>query len=165
MIENPIIPRKVDRLSAFFDAFELSASLEPAPTAESHARLFVIGRPEGPAEKVILCLRGEPISHASALVTAAVDFGGAHNPLMNALPDQVSVETNEAPALRDTTAAFVSEALESRCGRSAALDRLCEVIVLLVLRSAISDRPRGRPTRIAGRPVSSRSASGPGCDA
>ncbi|NTG30028.1 AraC family transcriptional regulator [Agrobacterium rhizogenes] len=149
MIENPIIPRKVDRLSAFFDAFELSASLEPAPTAESHARLFVIGRPEGPAEKVILCLRGEPISHASALVTATVDFGGAHNPLMNALPDQVSVETNEAPALRDTTAAFVTEALDSRCGRSAALDRLCEVIVLLVLRSAI-DRGAARPGLLAG---------------
>ncbi|MEN3149893.1 AraC family transcriptional regulator [Neorhizobium sp. IRAMC:178] len=149
MIENPIALQKVDRLSAFFDAFELSASLEPIPTADRHARLLVVGPPAGPAEKIVLCLRGEPTPDPSVLVTATVDFGGAHNPLMNALPDQVSVETADAPTLRDTTAAFVTEALESRCGRSAALDRLCEVIVLLVLRSAI-DRGATRPGLLAG---------------
>lgn len=149
MIKNPKTSRKVDRLSAFFDAFELSASLEPALTGDSHAKLLVIGPPGGPAEKIVLCLRGESTPDPSVLVTAAVDFGGVHNPLMNALPDQVSVETNDAPTLRDTTAAFVAEAMESRCGRSTALDRLCEVIVLLVLRSAI-DRRAARPGLLAG---------------
>ena len=149
MIENPITSRKADRLSAFFDAFELSASLEPARNADSHAKLLVIGPPGGPAETIVLCLRGESTPVPSVLITATVDFGGVRNPLMNALPDQVSVETNDAPTLRDTTAAFVAEALDSRCGRSAALNRLCEVIVLLVLRSVI-DRGAARPGLLAG---------------
>jgi AraC-like DNA-binding protein len=149
MIENLMAIQKVDRLSAFFGVFELSASLDPALTADSHARLLVIGPLGGPAEKIVLRLRGETHPAPSILVTAAVDFGGVHNPLMNALPDQVSVETNDAPALRDTTAAFVAEALDSRCGRSAALNRLCEVIVLLLLRSAI-DRGAARPGLLAG---------------
>ena len=100
MIENLMATQKVDRLSAFFDVFELSASLDPALTADSHARLLVIGPLGGPAEKIVLRLRGETHPAPSILVTAAVDFGGVHNPLMNALPDQVSVETNDAPALR-----------------------------------------------------------------
>jgi AraC-like DNA-binding protein len=149
MIESPTVPRKVDRLSAFFDAFDLSASLETVPTADGHIKLHAIGPTGGPAERVILYLRGEPRPDPSILVSATIDFGGAQNPLMNALPNQVSVETNDVPALRDTTAAFVTEALEFRCGRNAALDRLCEVIVLLVLRSAI-DRGAAQPGLLAG---------------
>ncbi|MGV4791936.1 AraC family transcriptional regulator [Rhizobium sp. F40D2] len=68
---------------------------------------------------------------------------------MNALPDQVVVEVNDIPTLRDITAAFVTEALESRCGRSAALNRLCEVIVLLILRSTI-ERGATQPGLLAG---------------
>jgi AraC-like DNA-binding protein len=149
MIESPITYPKVDRLSAFFDTFELSASLEPARAGDIQARLFVVGAPEGPAERIILCLRGDATPEPPALVTATVDFEGAHNPLMNALPDQVRVEVNDIPTLRDTTAAFVAEALESHCGRSAALNRLCEVMVLLILRSAI-DRGAARPGLLAG---------------
>ncbi|WP_246622912.1 cupin domain-containing protein [Rhizobium laguerreae] len=132
MIKNPKILPKVDRLSAFFDTFELKASLEPTRANDRQARLFVIGEPGGRAEKIILCLRGDTIPEPPALVTATVDFEGVHNPLLNALPDQVLVEINDIPTLRDTTAAFLAEALESRCGRSAALNRLCEVMVLLI---------------------------------
>ncbi|MQX17814.1 helix-turn-helix domain-containing protein [Sinorhizobium terangae] len=149
MIENLIFHSKVDRLSAFFDTFELSASLEPARAGDVQARLFVVGTPEGLAESVMLCLRGDAPPEPSVLVTAAVDFESPHNPLMNALPDQMRVEINDIPTLRDTTAAFVAEALGSRCGRSAALNRLCEVMVLLILRSAI-DRGTAQPGLLAG---------------
>ncbi|NRP73956.1 RCS-specific HTH-type transcriptional activator RclR [Ensifer psoraleae] len=149
MIENLISHPKRDRLSAFFDMFELAASLEPARASDGQAMLFVVGAPGGPAEEVILCVRGDATPEPPVLVTVAVDFEGAHNPLMNALPDQVRVEINDIPALRDTTAAFLAEALESRCGRSAALNRLCEVMVLLILRSAI-DRGATRPGLLAG---------------
>lgn len=99
--------------------------------------------------RAILHPRGEATSEPSALVTAVVDFEGARNPLMNALPDQVVVEVNDIPTLRDITAAFVTEALESRCGRSAALNRLCEVVVLLILRSTIKRGATG-PGLLAG---------------
>ncbi|WFU12191.1 AraC family transcriptional regulator (plasmid) [Rhizobium sp. CB3090] len=149
MIENPNILPKVDRLTAFFDAFELEASLAPTPMSNGRARLFVVGEPGGSAEKIILQPRGDTPPDGLALITAAVDFEGVHNPLMNALPDQVVVDVNNIPTLRDTTAAFMAEALESRCGRSAALNRLCEVIVLLILRSAI-DRGATEPGLLAG---------------
>ncbi|CAN7691890.1 helix-turn-helix domain-containing protein [Neorhizobium tomejilense] len=149
MIQSLKILPKVDRLTAFFDAFELEASLEPPPISDGRARLFVIGEPGGPAERIVLHPRGDTSPEPSALITAAVDFEGTHNPLMNALPDRVVVDVNDIPTLRDTTAAFMAEALESRCGRSAALNRLCEVIVLLILRSAI-DRGATGPGLLAG---------------
>jgi AraC-like DNA-binding protein len=149
MIENLTPFSKVDRLSAFFDTFELSASLEPARAGDVQAKLIVVGAPEGPAESIILCLRGDANPEPPVLVTATVDFESPHNPLMNALADQVRVQIDDIPALRNTTAAFVAEALGSRCGRSAALNRLCEVMVLLILRSAI-DRGAARPGLLAG---------------
>lgn len=149
MIENLTFHSNVDRLSAFFDTFKLSASLEPARAGDVQARLFVVGAPEGPAESIILCLRGDATPEPPFLVTATVDFESPQNPLMNALPDQVRVKVNDIPTLRDTTAAFVAEALGSRCGRSAALNRLCEVMVLLILRSAI-DRGATQPGLLAG---------------
>ncbi len=149
MIQNPKVHPKVDRLTAFFDAFKLEASLEPTPARDGQARLFVIGDPSGPADRIILCLRGDTAPEGPALVTSTVDFEGVHNPLMNALPDQVVIDVNDFPVLRDATAAFVAEALESRCGRSAALNRLCEVIVLLILRTAI-DRGATGPGLLAG---------------
>ncbi|TBB21301.1 AraC family transcriptional regulator [Rhizobium ruizarguesonis] len=149
MIESPNLFPKVDRLTAFFDTFELEVSLELSQISDGRARLFVIGEPGGPAEKILLRARGDVACEPSALITAAVDFEGAHNPLMNALPDHIVVNVNDIPTLRDTTAAFVAEALESRCGRSAALNRLCEVVVLLILRSAI-DRGTTEPGLLAG---------------
>ncbi|MDO3434447.1 AraC family transcriptional regulator [Rhizobium sp. CBN3] len=149
MIESPKPFRKVDRLTAFFDAFELEVSLDPTPMRYGRARLFVIGEAGGPVEAIVLQPRSDSVPEPSALMTAAVDFEGAHNPLMNALPDQVLIGINDIPALRDITAAFMAEALESRCGRSAALNRLGEVIVLLILRSAI-DRGATGPGLLAG---------------
>lgn len=149
MIENPQVLPKVDRLTAFFDAFKLEASLEPSEKDDGRARLHIMGVAGDPAQTIILRPRGDTGCEPPALVTAAVDFEGAQNPLMNALPDQVVVDVNDIPALRDITAAFVTEALESRCGRSAALNRLCEVIVLLILRSTI-DRGTTGPGLLAG---------------
>jgi transcriptional regulator GlxA family with amidase domain len=51
--------------------------------------------------------------------------------------------------LQAVTTAFVAEASETRCGRQVALNRLCEVIVLLVLRKVI-DVGSTRPGLLAG---------------
>lgn len=59
MIQSLKILPKVDRLTAFFDAFELEASLEPPPISDGRARLFVIGEPGGPAERIVLHPRGD----------------------------------------------------------------------------------------------------------
>ena len=53
------------------------------------------------------------------------------------------------PTLQAVTGAFVAEASDSRCGRQVALNRLREVIVLLVPRRAIDVGPT-RPGLLAG---------------
>lgn len=65
------------------------------------------------------------------------------------LPELVTLDLAEEPALRDTAAAFMTEVAESRRRLSAALSRLCEVVMLVVLRSAI-DQGDARPGLLAG---------------
>ncbi len=149
MTESPG-PIKRDRLVAFFEAFELSATMVPPRTQHAPANLVVIG-PGGRAEHVIYCARSDalPALPHDALAAATIAFGGVSNPLVNAMPERFVVALNEVPTLQAVTAAFVAEASDSRCGRQVALNRLCEVIVLLILRRAIDAGPT-RPGLLAG---------------
>ncbi len=137
MIESTI-PAKRDRLSAFFEAFDLSATVVPAEARSPAANLVVAGA-NGRAERIVFCSRHAalPSLPDEILAAAAIDFGGTANPLVNAMPERFVVALDQAPTLQAITAAFVAEASDSRCGRQVALDRLCEVIVLLMLRRAI----------------------------
>jgi len=155
-MENPenmiksFAPTKLDRLVAFFEAFELSATLVSARTQSAVPNLVVIGT-DGRPEHVIFCARGNalPAHPYGVLAAATVAFGGVTNPLVSAMPERFVVALNEVPTLQAVTGAFVAEASDSRCGRQVALNRLCEVIVLLVLRRAIDVGPAG-PGLLAG---------------
>lgn len=149
---------KPDRLAAFFDAFQLKVRvLEPgmAPSADSSVLYSVLyltaGDAAAPAGAAVLRVRGGGgVAAPPALVTAEVDFGSARNPLLNTLPDTVSVPLgSENPALMETARAFLAEASAARCGRRHAMDRLGEVIVLMVLRAAI-EGGAARPCLLAG---------------
>lgn len=149
MIESPVAVRH-DRLSAFFDTFELSVTVTPRQAPSPTANLAIIG-PDDAAETIIFC----PHSNAAAnsgdtvLAAAAIHFGGMTNPLMSAMPERTVIALRDAPSLQGVTAAFVAEASDMRCGRQVALNRLCEVIVLLVLRQVI-DAGSTRPGLLAG---------------
>lgn len=146
MTESMKSVAKVDRLTAFFEAFQLRASMPPEA---GEANFFVLVDADGCAEAVTLHMRSDTPPPISAKIAAHVDFEGADNPLMTALPDAVEVRVSETPTLRDAVSALVGEAHENRCGRQAAVNRLCEVIVLLMLRTAI-DRGTTRPGLLAG---------------
>ncbi|MDR6445186.1 AraC family transcriptional regulator [Paraburkholderia sp. 22099] len=151
MIERPSPTPKVDRLSAFFRAFDLSVQLSESREPDADALLLVLGDSHRQAEQVAL-LTGERAVQASpsnVLVAASVYFGGAVNPIVSAMPEDIQVGLSEAPTLRAITDAFVEEALDARCGRTAALGRLCEVIVLMILRRAI-DNGATQPGLLAG---------------
>jgi AraC-like DNA-binding protein len=137
---------KRDRLSAFFQAFELS--IRPAEPAQAH--LVILGDDAGLAHQVLLCPRGLPIKAQSKVLAAAeVDFGGSLNPLWAALPDAISISTEDVPALRSLVDLFVAEVHQSRCGRQASLDRLCELILLMALRRAM-ELGSAKPGLLAG---------------
>src|SRR6266516_1875262 len=85
MTESPG-PIKRDRLVAFFEAFELSATMVLPRTQHAPANLVVIG-PGGRAEHVIYCARSDalPALPHDALAAATIAFGGVSNPLVNAM--------------------------------------------------------------------------------
>ncbi|MGN6652252.1 helix-turn-helix domain-containing protein, partial [Trinickia sp.] len=151
MIENPTSARKVDRLSAFFRTFDLSIQVSECPVPMADASILVLGDARRAPERLVLYTGAmkSPVAEANALVGASVSFGGPLNPLITALPERVSVDLNELPTLYAITHAFVEEASSQRCGQSAAIGRLCEVMLLMILREVI-DGGATTPGLLAG---------------
>jgi AraC-like DNA-binding protein len=150
MIENPLFRPKPDRLTAFLNAFGLTAAIVDPEIAFPEANLFIV-TPKSPehAERVVFFARRSRLSEADPAIAAIVEFGGSANPLLNALPDRVVFELRSEPAMRAAAEIFLAEACDPRCGAQIALDRLAEVMVLMALRRAIAVGAAG-PGLIAG---------------
>lgn len=128
-----------DRLSAFFLAFDLTVELVQPEQNNAKINLLVVGDGQGKPMSIHFFARsmGERKADDAVLVAANVHFGGSRNPLLNSLPQQLTLDTDEGSGLYAIAFAFVTEASGCRCGRHVALERLCEVLVLMVLRAAI----------------------------
>ncbi|BAN47513.1 AraC family transcriptional regulator [Metapseudomonas resinovorans] len=75
------------------------------------------------------------------LLCASMAFdGGADNPVSASLPDLLVLPLDELPLLADTLRLMFSEAADGHCGREALLDRLFEVLVILLLRYLLDER-------------------------
>lgn len=148
MIKNPISP-KPDRLSAFFRAFDFTARAFSPDDRASDATLMVKGSANA-ARSLVLTI-GPPVAAADSEGLAAVSlcFGGPLNPLLSALPERIEIGLEDAPDLRALASVFTAEALDVRCGKQTALERLAEVIVLMVLRRTI-DAGATQPGLLAG---------------
>uniref|UniRef100_A0A7C2AYB0 AraC family transcriptional regulator n=1 Tax=Pseudomonas graminis TaxID=158627 RepID=A0A7C2AYB0_9PSED len=74
-------------------------------------------------------------SEGARLLCASMAFeGGVDNPLSASLPDCLVLSLDELPMLADTLKWMFSEAAGSHCGREAALERLFELLVILLFR-------------------------------
>lgn len=151
MIESPAASKKVDRLSAFFRAFDLSICVTDSPPPDADASILVVGDAQQLAQRLVLYTGSskDRAAEDNTLVGASISFGGPLNPVIAALKEKVTVELNELPTLRAITDAFVEEALKPRCGQSAAVSRLCEVMLLMILRQVI-DAGATTPGLLAG---------------
>ncbi len=143
--------QKFDRLSAFVKTFDLSVCVNAPAEPSGDATLLVLSGSDGRAARLIFAAGGavELAVAGTVLASAVVEFGGTGNPLIGALPKHLEVDLEERPELRAITEAFVAEASDTRCGREAALERLSEVIVLMLLRHAI-DQGTTVPGLLAG---------------
>lgn len=153
-----------DRLSALIQRFRIDAKVHAPDEARLQAdawgtaapNLFILRRGrlrfDGAAipdldavgNSLAFLPRGAPKGlrvHAepadAEFVCATVDTGGEANPIERALPDLVSVSLSQSPGLRAVTDILLEEALAPRCGGGAVIDRLCEVVVIRLLRGAI----------------------------
>ena len=73
--------------------------------------------------------------HDADLLCAVVDLGStAGNPLAMALPAVLQIPLVRLPSLTGTLELLFAEALGDQCGRQAAIDRLCELLLIQLLR-------------------------------
>ena len=114
--------------------------------------MAVFGDPETgvPGRVEIRTRGGVPAAGLNEMPVAAcsIDWGGAANPLMAALPAIVSLPIRdvETRALLDV---FLAEAGARRCGSDKVLERLAEVLVIRLMRQQI-EQGAAEPGVLAG---------------
>jgi AraC-like DNA-binding protein len=156
-----------DRLTPFFERFSLSTRMfysgrqcGISPTLDEPAGYLhvlrkgtlTVFRPDAPplildTPSILLFPRPQqhqvhgPETEGADLVCATVRFGvGMLNPLTASLPQPFVVPLNVLPQLAPALELLFSEASSQSSGRQTALDSLFEYILVLLLRSALSDR-------------------------
>lgn len=139
---------RYDRLSALISRFDLR--VQRVPLGEGNMTVF--GDPETgvPGRVEIRTRGGVPFAGTNEVPVAAcsIDWGGAANPLMAALPATVSLPIRDAEtrALLDV---FLAEAGGRRCGSDKVLERLAEVLVIRLMRQQI-EQGTAEPGVLAG---------------
>ncbi|OYQ23301.1 helix-turn-helix transcriptional regulator [Pseudomonas mandelii] len=74
-------------------------------------------------------------SEGAWLLCATMDFeGGIDNPLSSSLPDMLVLPLNELPLLATTLTWMFEEAAEGHCGKEAVINRLFELLIILLFR-------------------------------
>jgi len=132
-----------DRLSALLERFRIRAQVHPVGsnvgtgTGEAAAaNLIITDGTDGSPTLLFHPLGARAEAVTGNAVSASVDTGGA-SPIALALPQRIEVRLADAPALAAVADILIEEARAPRCGRRAVVDRLCEVVVIRLLRHLI----------------------------
>lgn len=123
----------MDRLSTLMERFEMD--IHPAPAAE--ANFLVLAGGQGRFEAICFTRRAGSLPPSPLVFSARVQWGGAANPLMAALPEAVHLPLSEAPELQGVLSLLQSELEAPRCGGPSVLRRLSEVLMVRLLRHQI----------------------------
>ena len=165
-VREPEAPVRADRLTTLLQRFPLQAGIFHVgglcgvhdfdrDTGRGHLHLVrrgpvrMIGLPAGPIVIVqpTLVLLPRPEAHrlvaddrdGAEVVCGTVVFGAAgRNPVADALPDVVQVPLANLQGAEALLDLLFDEAFVDRCGRQAAVDRLCEVLLLRLLRHGMA---------------------------
>lgn len=85
-----------------------------------------------------------PPNAAADVVCATIVFqNGAQNPLASALPDYLQIPLDQLSELAPTLNLLFDEAFRGGCGKQLILDRLCEVLIVQIIRHAIDTGQAG----------------------
>jgi AraC-like DNA-binding protein len=167
----------VDRLASLLDRFELRArvfrsgplcSLAAFDAEDNVGHIHVLkhgslrvetaGEPAFEISAPTLLFYMRPTPHrllpcrpeGAETVCGSIDFGAyAENPLSRAVPRTLVLPFAELESLSRTLELLFDEAFATRCGRQAALDRLCELLVIQLLRH-LMQRERANVGLLAG---------------
>ncbi|TDF42204.1 AraC family transcriptional regulator [Alteromonadaceae bacterium M269] len=124
-----------DRLSCLLNHFEVR-SRRTANVEESN--LLIIGQPNKPEKLTLfLGLRSNKTAPNPVLAFASIDLGGVFNPLLQMVPETIEIDLTEEKAIKNLALLIITETERHRCGGEFALGRLCDLIVVAVLRHSI----------------------------
>ena len=128
---------QLDRLSSLVSHFEIHTYL---PSDSAGANLSIFGDEENP-QKLVLSLKesGRPVVELSPLVMISIDFGGQASPVLDALPDRIEIDLATSTELCAIARLILAEVRPRRCGGQFALDRLCEFLMVNLLRNQIEN--------------------------
>jgi AraC-like DNA-binding protein len=126
----------LDRLSSLLNNFEVRSRRTSRPEASN---LFIIGQ-QHKVEKLVLYIDGVPDKniYSDVVAFAHVDIGGNTNPLYQAMPPYLEIDLIENSDIKNIAALMATEAKAPRCGGEFALNRLCDLIVVNILRNQIA---------------------------
>ena len=127
---------KYDRLTTLIDKFKLAV----APAALEHANLVVYAAPDGRTpDRALFSASGADVTRAGGqvLFCARVDWSGAHNPLLTALPQTVEIDLSSDPDSMGLVRIMETEITGRRCGVGSVLSRLGEVLIVRMMRAQI----------------------------
>ncbi len=138
---------KLDRLSSLIDRLRVHVSNALAEGSDGQAANLRIHQSGSGELRLVfspLMAEGsrvfpemEPAVDETYLVAAHITISGIGRQLVNALPDCISVPLAEDPYLLAVVTPLIEEAVMPRCGGQAAFQRLCEVVVIRLLRHAM----------------------------
>ncbi|KEQ18458.1 AraC family transcriptional regulator [Endozoicomonas numazuensis] len=75
------------------------------------------------------------------VVCAEIHYGaGPSNPLANSLPSMINIPINQDRRFKETVEWLFEEAFDSKCARQLVMDRLCEILIVQLLRHVINHR-------------------------
>ncbi|MDF1609775.1 AraC family transcriptional regulator [Hoeflea sp. YIM 152468] len=125
----------MDRLTTLMERF----ALQVKPAALPAATLVVIADHEGVAAQVWF---GRPglgagLDAGRVVFAAEVDWGGASNPLLAALPDRFGYPLSADPETASLVNIMCQEFEAARCGSASVVNRLGEVLIVRLLRAQI----------------------------
>ncbi|MBG6143035.1 AraC-like DNA-binding protein [Labrenzia sp. EL_13] len=141
---------KLDRLSSLIDRLRVQvANAMTDDPGGGMANLVIYADPSGEHRLVYCPLLEEeetqhfpetaPVMGEAPLVAANIAISGIGKQLINALPACISVPLSEEPYLTAVVTPLIEEATMPRCGGQAAFQRLCEVVVIRLLRHAMEE--------------------------
>lgn len=140
---------KLDRLSSLIDRLRVHVSNalhEGSGTGRANLMIF---RGEEGAQRLVFCpgwergaagCRDPKAGPGETLIVAAhITVSGLGRQLITALPEQLTVDLSKDPFLAAVAIPLIEEATQPRCGGQAAFARLCEVVVIRLLRHALEE--------------------------
>lgn len=124
----------MDRLSSLISHFEIQSR---ASTLPDNPNLVISGRDQQPRHVWLAFGRSSPSCPDEVIACANIDYGGSANPVLSALPAETAIALDAYPEILPLAHLIASEINQPRCGGQIALDRLCEFLVVSVLRKQI----------------------------